>query len=75
MEVVDVIEALKSREAKARRAKKEVKYILSGKQDSRLYQLYSALASEILEWGGEEEPGLPGKSLVIASPTRLPGKT
>ena len=75
MEVVDVIEVLKSREAKARRAKKEGKYVLTGKQDSRLYQLYSALASEILEWGGEEEPGLPGKSLVIASPTPRDGRT
>jgi len=49
--------------------------LLHWPSESIPFQLYSALAVDVLNWGTSDEPTRPGRSVVIASPSRGDGRT
>jgi len=75
MEELDVMEALSAQSGAQKTVKREGRIILPGYADSRLFQIYSGLAVDVLEWAGQEAPGRPGKAMVVASPSAGDGRT
>lgn len=76
MKELDVFEALSGKKTRVvKRAVAEGKFIHAGGPDSRLNQIYTGLAVDILEWDTEETERRPGKSLVVSSPSAGDGRT
>ncbi len=75
MEQLDVMEALERKPDVLRKGAPGGKFIQSGRPDSPLFQIYSGLAIDLLDWGGAAEPGLPGKTVVVSSPAAGDGRS